>query len=289
MAPRLKAKMKDVISVCGREADIYAYLFYKQSHHQRFIVRARGNRKTTSPDDKLFQQVLQRPVLGTYEVKVQQKGGRKARIVTIHYHSATVELALPTHQKKSDYPEMLRLNVVTAKEVQKGNSDESLEWIILTSEPVDTGEVARRVLRNYELRWRIEDYHKAWKSGVGVEELRLQCKNNLERGGSIMAFIAVKLLQMREIALTKPDELNRDIPVTNLLTRDEWRILWIAIKKSKPPKEIPDVKWAYKSLGKLGGWYDSKPPGVVGGKVLWKDWFRLMDKMEVYNDAKMYL
>ena len=39
--------------------------------------------------------------------------------------------------------------------------------------------------------------------------------------------------------------------VTALLTTDEWKILWVTTKKSKPPKEPPNIKWAYKSLGKL--------------------------------------
>jgi len=288
MTERLDTKMLDIISVCDREADIYDYLYYKLNHNQRFIVRARENRKTTSSEYKLFEQILLTPGLGTYKIKIQQKGGRKERIATIQYYSSTVELVLPKHQKKTGYPATLRLNVVAAKEIDAKDRTSELEWIILTSEPIDTAEAARQVIRNYELRWRIEDYHKAWKSGVGVEELRLQSKENLERTGSIFAFVAVKLLQMREIALSSPDELNKDTSVTALLTTDEWKVLWIATKKSKPPKEPPNIKWAYKSLGKLGGWYDSKRTGIVGWTALWKGWFRLMDKVETYNDAKLY-
>jgi hypothetical protein len=288
MSKRLGEKIHDVISICDREADIYDYLFYKLSNKQRFIVRARENRKTTSLEHRLFEQVLQTSALGTYKVQVQQKGGRKARVATIEYHSARVELVLPKHQKKTGYPSTLSINVVAAKEIKNNGAEDALEWIILTSEPVDSAELARQIVRNYELRWRIEDYHKAWKSGVGVEELRLQSKENLERAGSIFAFIAVKLLQMREIALLSPDELNKDIPVTHLLTTDEWRVLWITTRKSKPPKEPPNIKWAYKSLGKLGGWYDSKRTGIIGWNALWKGWFRLMDKVESYSDAKLY-
>lgn len=288
MSKRLGKKVQDVISVCDREADIYDYLCYKLSNKQRFIVRARENRKTTSLEHKLFEQVLLTPALGTYKVQVQQKGGRKARVATIEYHSASVELVLPKHQKKKGYPATLSLNVVAAKEIKPDETEDTLEWIILTSEPVNTVELTRQVIRNYELRWRIEDYHKAWKSGVGVEDLRLQSKENLERAGSIFAFIAVKLLQMREIALLSPDELNQDIPVTHLLTTDEWRVLWITTRKSKPPKQPPNIKWAYKSLGKLGGWHDSKRTGVIGWNALWKGWFRLMDKVESYSDAKLY-
>lgn len=291
MEKRLGKKRKDVISVCDREADIYDYLLYKQMNHQRFIVRAREDRKTTSLDHKLFADVLQSDVLGTYEVSVQQKGGRKARKAQLHYHSKTVEIVLPKHQRKQGYPETLKINVVAAKEIpnKKNGSEEPLMWVLLTSEAVKTREEARQVVRNYELRWRIEEYHKAWKSGVGVEGLRLQSKENLERAGSIFAFIAVKLLQIREIALSRTNELNKEIPATHLLSKNEWQILWISTEKSRPPKKSPTIKWVYQSLGKLGGWYDSKRTGIIGWKALWKGWFRLMDRMELYHDAKNYL
>jgi len=105
---------------------------------------------------------------------VQQRGGRKARIASIQYHSASVELVLPKHQIHKGYPATLHITVVAAKEIRNDGTDSSLEWIILTSEPINTAEWTEQILRNYEHRWRIEDYHKAWKSGVGVEELRLQ-------------------------------------------------------------------------------------------------------------------
>lgn len=69
MSKRLGEKINDVISVCDREADIYDYLFYKLSNNQRFIVRARENRRTTSTEHKLFEQTLLTPALGTYEVR----------------------------------------------------------------------------------------------------------------------------------------------------------------------------------------------------------------------------
>jgi hypothetical protein len=289
MSEILGEKMKDIISICDREADIYDYLFYKLSQQQRFIVRAREDRKTTSEEHKLFNQVLDTPILGTYKVSIEQRGGRKARIATVEYHSARVEIVLPKHQHKQGYPATLSVNVVAAKEINNSKMREGLEWILLTTEEVDTRESGRKVLKNYEQRWRIEDFHKAWKSGVGVEGLRLQSKENLERAGSILAFVAVKLLQMREIALSRSNELTQAIRVTNLLTKDEWRVLWVTTKKTKPPRKLPNIKWAYESLGKLGGWYDSKRTGIVGWKALWKGWFRLMDRVELYNDAKLYL
>lgn len=288
MVERVGEKIKDVISICDRDADVYDYLHYKLSNNQRFIVRARENRSLDSSEKKLFEKVFSTKPLGTYEVFVKQKGGRKARTAKVQYYSSTLEIKLPKRIGKIDYPNKLKLNVVAAREKETKGIDEPLKWIILTSEAVNSKESARLILKYYELRWRIEDYHKAWKSGAGVERLRLQSKDNLERGASILAFIAVKLLQIREIALLKTEKIGKNEFANYVLGKDEWKVLWIAIEKSIPPKKPPTIEWVYFSLGKLGGWHDSKHTGIIGWKALWKGWFRLMDKVEIYNDVKIY-
>ena len=289
VARRLKDKINDVISVCDREADIYDYLHYKLSQGQRFIVRARGNRNLASSEDKLYEEIFSKSPWGTYKIPIKQRGGRKARTATIKYYSGTVLIELPKHQRNKGLPDKLKLNVVAGKEIKNESSEENLQWIILTSEPVDSREAARQVLSNYEIRWRIEDFHKAWKSGVGVEKLRLQSKENLERCGSILAFIAVRLLQIKELGLLLPNKSKKSVLAGEILDKDEWKVLWMATNKSKPPKQAPTLEWVYQSLGKLGGWYDSKRTGIIGWKALWKGWFRLADKIETYNDAILYL
>lgn len=289
MTERLEEKMKDVISVCDRDADVYDYLFYKLHNNQRFIVRARENRNLASSEKKLFEKVFSTKSLGTYDVFVKQKGGRKARTAKVRYYSSTIEIELPKGSKKMGYPDKLMLNVVGAREENTKGIDEPLEWVILTSESINSNELARLVLKYYELRWRIEDFHKAWKSGAGVERLRLQSKDNLERGASILAFIAVKLLQIREIVLKEPEKSKKKDFANYVLAKDEWKALWLAIEKSSPPKKPPTIEWVYYGLGKLGGWYDSKRTGIIGWKALWKGWFRLMDRVESYSDARIYL
>jgi len=85
------------------------------------------------------------------------------------------------------------VNIFHAKE-KVAKSDNYLEWILLTTEKISTFEEARKVTRCYELRWRIEDFHKAWKSGTKVESLRMQSKDNLEKMIVILSFVAIRLL-----------------------------------------------------------------------------------------------
>ena len=68
---------------------------------------------------------------------------------------------------------------------------EPVEWLLLTTEPVTTHEQALNVLRMVSRRWRIEEFHKAWKSGTHVEALRPRSAKNLERGVVILAFVAI--------------------------------------------------------------------------------------------------
>nr|WP_236544936.1 MULTISPECIES: hypothetical protein [Aeromonas] len=49
-------------------------------------------------------------------------------------------------------------------------------------------------------------FHKAWKTGAGAERQRMEDPDNLERMVSILSFVAVRLLQLRE-SFTLPQEL----------------------------------------------------------------------------------
>ena len=45
--------------------------------------------------------------------------------------------------------------------------------MLLTTEVVDTPEMAATILRCYTYRWRVEEYHKIFKSGCQSERYRL--------------------------------------------------------------------------------------------------------------------
>lgn len=65
---------------------------------------------------------------------------------------------------------------------------------LLTTEPVTSFNCARKITRYYEMRWRIEDFHKAWKSGAGAEQQRMQSLDHLEKMVVILSFVAIRLL-----------------------------------------------------------------------------------------------
>ena len=192
---RLGSEMEKVISVCDREADFSDYLYYKHKENQRFIVRAMHDRPLAGDKNKtLFSSLDGTKELGRYTVNIEQKSGRKARQATMSLRSGQVNFKMP-QKKKGTSASTLILNLVIAEECNPPKDrTEPLKWVLLTSEPVTSAEEARLVVRYYELRWRIEEFHKSWKTGCGVERQRMQTANNLERMAVILSFVAVKLL-----------------------------------------------------------------------------------------------
>lgn len=277
VAKRLGPAMPRTLSVCDRESDIYDYLWYKRRNGQRFVVRAQANRRLKNSEAKLFDALRQdATALCGYSVDIPQRGGRKARRAKVLLRSATFDFLVPEGSAVPE--ESLRVNVILAEEVGPPAGSEPLHWVLLTTEAIDDAEAALQIVRYYELRWRIEDYHKAWKSGVGVERQRFQSVGNLERMLAITAFLAVRLLQLRERLDAKGTTCEK------ILAEDEWKVLWLSTEPDKPlPKTPPPLRWAYYAIAKLGGFSDTKRTGRVGWDTLWHGWFRFHERLQGYR------
>ena len=279
--------MQRTISVCDRESDIYGYLWHKHRNNQRFVVRAQANRRLVDSQTKLFD-TLRRDAIALcgYTVQIPQRGGRKARTANVLLRTATLDFRVPVGSSVRD--ESLRINAVLAEGLDAPAASEPLHWVLLTTEAIGDAQAALQVVRHYELRWRIEDYHKVWKSGIGVERQRFQSIGNLERMLAVTAFLAVRLLQLREL-LDKPVNTART-SCEKVLAEAEWKVLWLSTERNKPlPNTAPPTTWAYYALAKLGGFTDTKRTGRVGWDTIWHGWFRLQERLQGYQLSKSEL
>lgn len=277
MSIRLGEHMSRVISVCDRESDIIDYLKYKCEHQQRFVVRCMMSRHIEEADNKLFAYGHALQSAAFRRVPIPQKGGRKASVAQCDISYAPVTLKMPSNKSGTSTP----LYYVSCIEHDAPNG---LSWHLLTTEKMTSAEEAERVISYYEKRWLVEEFHKAWKSGgTHVEKLRMQCRNNLERMVVILAFIAVRVHQLRYMGINKgvAEKTNCE----TILSTIEWKLLWKKQEKRSLPQSPPTLYWAYLSIGKLGGWYDSKRNGRVGWETLWEGWFKLQTILEGYQLA----
>lgn len=296
MAERLGATLARVISVCDREADVYEYLSYKVAQGERFIVRASWDRCLNAGSARLFEALEQAPVVCTQTVALAQRGGehaRRARTVELEVRAVRVALQAP---ERTAALGPLTVNAVLAVERHAGRGPEPLRWLLLTQESIGDGEAVRRILRNYALRWRVEDFHKAWKTGAGVEARRMQQADNLERVAVILAFVAVRLLQLRELfdgsinsASAIPVGSGPAISCSGVLEPAEWQVLWVTTKKARPPRAAPSLRWAYETIAKLGGWLDTKRTGRAGWEVIWQGWYLLQERVDAYHATRDFL
>lgn len=148
---------------------------------------------------------------------------------------------------------------------------------------MDSAQQALAVVRYYECRWRIEEYHKAWKRGVGVERQRFQSPDNLARRVALTAFLAVRLLQLRE------NQCQPTVPCDTVLNDHEWKVLWAATERSRQPASAPSTGWAYHPLATLRGFTDTKRTGRPGCNTLWHGWFRLQERVKGYQFSQLSL
>ena len=282
VSQRLGEAMSKVITVCDREADVFEYLHYKGSRAERFIVRAAQDRGLWDKEKRLFEQVSELgKKQGKLSIQIPQRGGRRARRAVLHLRSAKVTLCLPKHSDEAELSPVT-VNVVLAQE--QGQSAERLSWMLLTSESIQTPEQVQDVLRCYGLRWRIEEFHKAWKSGAGVEELRMQYEDNLQRMAVLLAFVAVRLLQLRE-TLDNPGLAQQ--PCSHVLGEQEWKILWFSTQRKKSLPDTPlTLAWAYRAIAKLGGFTDTKRTGRASWETIWIGWARLNERIHGYQILK---
>jgi len=300
VAERFVDYLKRIVFALDRESDIYELLMYLIGNDLRYVVRASWNRKLPESEQGIFDRISSSPILGKVLLNVPQKGGRQHRKATLEIRACTLTLTSPS--RDSSLPP-LQLNVVQAKETVAKNP---ISWTLLTSEPVETLEQVLYVLRCYGLRWKVEDFHKVWKTGgTNVEGLRLQSEGAILRAATVLAFVAVRLSQLRDESdpevlrertkmvilsdLTRAEtkgKKRRTIkglsaskrPCTSIISQLEWQILWLKVEQGKPlPRKPPNRQWAYQAIGRLVGWYDSRRTGRVGMKTFWNGYCMLQE------------
>jgi hypothetical protein len=280
--------MDNVIQVCDREGDIYEYLKERTDHEHRYVVRACYDRNLAAEQGHLWSYMDTRPVIGHYEILIGQRGAESARLGRggrPARQARTAKLELRTAQvllrSPADGQSFIPVNVVYTREIEPPDGEKPLEWMILTSEPIETQEQAKTVIEYYECRWLIEEFHKAWKTGCTIEQRRLQSPANLERLAVITAHVAVRLLQLRCLSNEVPER-----PADDFLDRDELECLYRTTHPNRPVPKSLSLRAVLLTIAKLGGWRDTKRTGRIGWMTFWKGWIRFQERLVGWKVAK---
>jgi len=281
VSERLGDTMQRVITVCDREADVYEYLLHKSGRHEGFVVRSSWSRRVLDVKGGLNRAKEELTEVGRVSVTVPQRGGkhaRRKRTAMLTLRAGRVTLLPP--KKRGGLPP-IEVGVLLCREEQAPEGAEALSWTLFTSEDIDDATTSEEVMRYYQKRWTIEEFHKVWKSGCRIEKRPLQSAENLQRMIVITMFVAVRLLGIRERLDVDP-EASCDA----VLEHDEWRVLWLTRHPRKRlPTAPPSVAWAYDAIARLGGFLDTKRTGRAGWQTLWKGWDELTSRVEGFRVA----
>jgi hypothetical protein len=238
-----------------------------------FVVRAQYNRKIrtlTGKDDKLFDWSGDLPEEGRTTIDIQQAGGRKARTAELSIATGTCEL-LPTNSAP-DGADPVPVNVVRIDEV--GQSEDPMQWVLLTTASIESLDEALTVIEYYRLRWRIEDWHKALKTGCKIEERQLQTWERMDVLLGIYSVIAWKVLELRDLARE-----NSSADPDALLSDAERAVL-----EARFPELRGESGKAYAiSVAKLGGYLDRNSDPPPGWQAMWKGLQKLRMWAEGYE------
>ena len=78
--------------------------------------------------------------------------------------------------------------------------------MLLTSVECSSFEHACRVNFGYSQRWRIEEFHRTWKSGAcKVEETQLHDAAQVKKWATMLATVALRIERLKYLSRKQPD------------------------------------------------------------------------------------
>jgi hypothetical protein len=305
------------ISVADRGADCFETFEACMKMDHGWILRAQHDRWVQDRSDHLWSFMGSRAILKTIKVKVPARaakrttnrglGGKRraARTARVEIRAAAGVQLDPPHGQRRTHPCPQTMNVVYAREIDPpAGVTEPIDWMLLTSEPVNSIRSALRVIAWYRCRWVIEEYHKVQKSGCRLEDSQLQDVDALRRLAAVVGVCAVRMLWLRDLAgrglelassnllpgqqmaATPAASSARAATTTTTTTTtttspaDDPKMLsslipplWIAIvtRLAKGSGKLTPRQF-WQTIARRGGWLARKHDGRPGWKALWDGW-----------------
>jgi Transposase DNA-binding/Transposase Tn5 dimerisation domain len=253
------------IHLMDREGDIHEVFADILAHGEGGVLRCAQNRKIDGPIDRAHAAVAASPLRGTTTLLVHNKD-RSTREATLQLRALPV-LLTPSQR---DYPgrQPLALNLIEAREIDPPPpGKERIRWLLWTTESISGLQDVLERLREYALRWRIEEYHLALKSGCNTESLLLETAERLCKAIVLYAAVAARIVTLRDLGKHTPDA-----PCTILLSEEESYVLSAHFASTKDNNTIPTIRQAMLWIGRLGGHLGRKSDGLPGIRTLWRGW-----------------
>ena len=283
-ARALAQQLPGVQCVCigDSEADIYELFAEPRGEHPlHWLIRACQDRALESDTPHLREQVLKTPVLYSVELLIRGRSAKTAaedrarrqnrvtRQATVEVRAATVTLRAPWRGDRELPP--VTVNVVLVREPNPPRGQPPVEWILVTTLPIDTAEQVRTIVEYYCVRWNIEIFFRTLKSGCRIEQRRFEHIDRFLPCLAVCLIVAWRTLFVCRLSRNCPD-LNSEV----IFEPSEWKAVWVAVHRTKPPKKTPKLSEMVHLIASLGG-YVERPKSEPGTQTIWIGMQRMYD------------
>jgi hypothetical protein len=262
-----------LVDVFDRGGDSFEFLDYLDAQDRSYVGRAKHNRNIRighgedAPEGKLQDHLRSLPAQGqSRTVTVRSHDGGPSREATVVLSWAAVVLPPPQQQCGYSRRQPLRVWVVRVWEPNPPEGVEAVEWFLLTNVAVESVEDAWERVDWYTVRWVVEEYHKAQKTGCTIENPQFTTVEALEPTIALLSVVAVTLLNLRDMSR---DKQLQDRPATEVVSPEEVEVLsgWRYGKR-----RMLSVKEFFLALARLGGHQNRPKDHPPGWLVLWRGW-----------------
>ena len=264
------------VDVCDSLGDTFEFYDYEDQCDRHYVVRSWQERRIVVGHDPKGPRALLRPYVrglaeqGRRSLQVPARDGRPARETTVAVAYAPVLLRVPKNVRGLYRKVALPVWVVRVWEIDPpADVAEPVEWILITNLPVTCLADAWEKVDWYCVRWVIEEYHKAQKTGCAIEAPQFTTAERLQPMIAVLSVVAVSLLNLRDLSRC---EATAAQPARTVLPQEQVEVLsgWrYGERRSLTVREF------CQALARLGGHLNRKKDQPPGWLVLWRGWTKL--------------
>jgi hypothetical protein len=247
-----------IIHVMDREADAYPRLSQLIENQYSFVIRMNYDRQVTDEVgdiSRIREEIKKTSSVETRDIQVSSRKkalhprSRKSHPAR-NTRSASVNIAAKSmfvhrsDRRGNITDERIKLNVVRVFEESQPAGEDAIEWLLLTTEPIDTKAQIMSIVEIYKSRWAIEEFFKGLKSGCNFEERLLGDVGSWHKLFLLFLPITVDILNLRIMG-------DAEIKGSRILSPTQVKILNIQTQNNNA--RIKSVLDAKLQIARLGG------------------------------------
>lgn len=244
------------VSVGDRGADVFSHLDRARALGWHALVRVCQNRRIEGGGG-LVDELRALPPMSRRRIPVREGGRRGETEASVAWTGLVVRPARLRRDGRAPLP-CAGIRVWA----------DGVEWLLLSTLPVETGAEAQERVGRYARRWLVEEFHKGLKSGCRLEARQVRTAGRFLPLLGFLAVVAVRPLQVRDAARVRPEAPAGEARETVAL---------LAAALGVPEAEVSTARGFHRGVARsgvplgttLGGFLARKGDGEPGWQTLW--------------------